>query len=68
MSDQVSDIITTLETDDELSSDEEDAVLQLLPFNSPAESLAIIGREGVVMKMNQMMEAPQAHKMQLLAI
>ena len=45
MSDQVADIITTWDTDDELSSDEKDAVLQLLPSNSPAASLATIGRE-----------------------
>ena len=47
MSDQVADIITkcTWDTDDELSSDEEDVVPQLLPSNSPAASFAIIGRE-----------------------
>ena len=44
MSDQVADITTALDTD-ELSSDEEDAVPQLLPFNSLAASSAIIGRK-----------------------
>ena len=47
MSDQVADIITTWDTDDELSSDEEDAVPELLPSNSPAASLATIGRESI---------------------
>ena len=45
MSDQIADIITTWDTDDELSSDEEDAVPQLLSFNLPAASSAIIGRK-----------------------
>ena len=45
ISEQVADIITTWDTDDVLSSDEEDAVPQLLPSNLPATSSANIGRE-----------------------
>ena len=46
MSDQVADMITTWDTDnDKMSSDEEDAVLQLLSSSSPAASSAFIGRE-----------------------
>ena len=44
-SDQVADIITTWDTDDELSSDEENAVPELLPSNSPAASSAVIGSQ-----------------------
>ena len=45
MPDQVSDIITTWDTNDELSNHEEDAVPQLLSSNSPAADSAIISRE-----------------------
>ena len=45
MSDQVADIITTWVTDEELLSDEEDAVPQLVCSTSPAANLAIISRE-----------------------
>ena len=69
MCDEVANVFATWDTDDQLPSDEEDGVLQLSPFISPAASTAFL-RDGVVMKLNQIMKVlvPQTHKMQLLVM